>query len=431
MTHHHHGPDESMIAGWEGWRQRPVLRVIVAAVVSTAVATIVAVIALWPDGEGRAEAIATADAFGVVTARVSATVTEEVVEPCSYSTEDDPQDCRFVRLVVHEGPEAGALVTIAPINVAFDTSIPPLEPGDDVILGYAESTNTYFFADLDRRGSLLWLALLFGAVVVALGRIRGVLALASMGITLFVLVAFVAPAVLDGSDPVLVCAVAASAIAFSALFLMHGCSPVTTVALAGTLGALGLTLALAWVFFSVASITGLGTEEGLVLPYLAGDIDLSGLLLGGAIIGALGALDDITVTQTATVAELRRRDPAATVGDLVTSGIRVGREHIAATVNTLLLAYVGASMPLLLLFSIADQSLVMVANAEVVAVEIVRTLCGSIGLVAAVPVTTLLAAIVTAGDSSPTTPRIALPTDDNATSRPRWDDFAPDEDRLD
>ena len=108
---------------------------------------------------------------------------------------------------------------------------------------------------------------------------------------------------------------------------------------------------------------------------------------GGAIIGALGALDDITVTQAATVAEMRRRQPEATAADLVSSGITVGREHIAATVNTLLLAYAGASMPLLLLFSISDQSLAMVANSEVIAVEIVRTLCGSIGLVAAVPLT--------------------------------------------
>ena len=255
-----------------------------------------------------------------------------------------------------------------------------------------------------------------------------------MGITLMVLVAFVAPSVLDGNDPVVVCVVAASAIAFTSLYLTHGFSPTTTMALAGTLGALAATLALSSMFFALTSITGLGTEEALLLPSFAGGIDLSGLLLGGAVIGALGALDDITVTQAATVAELRRRDPEATTADLVASGIAIGREHIAATVNTLLLAYAGASMPLLLLFSISDQSLVMVANSEVIAVEIVRTLCGSIGLVAAVPVTTALAAIATSprgttgadeSDPAPADP------DADAPDPPRWEDFAPDEDDLD
>ena len=139
------------------------------------------------------------------------------------------------------------------------------------------------------------------------------------------------------------------------------------------------------VFFGLSEFTGLATEEGLTLPLIAGDVDLASLLLGGAIIGALGALDDVTVTQVATVSELRYRSPDLPRRDLITSGIRVGREHIAATVNTLLLAYAGAGLPLVLLFAVSDQSLAMVANSELIAVEIVRTLCGSLGLVAAVP----------------------------------------------
>jgi len=429
---HHHDHGEGLDGGWEHWSGRATMRITVVAVAAAGLATVIAAILLWPTGEGRAAAIDAAAEFGAVSDRLSATVTEEVTEPCTYSTAENPQTCRFVRLIVNEGPEAGALVTIAPINAEFDTSIPPLAAGDDVILGYAESTNTYFFADLDRRGSLLWLALLFGAVVVALSRLRGVLALASMGITIVVLVGFVAPSVLDGNDPVLVCVVAASAIAITSLYLTHGLSPTTTMALAGTLAALLLTLGLSWVFFELASITGLGSEEALVLPFFARGLDISGLLLGGAIIGALGALDDVTVTQAATVAEMRRRQPDASTADLVSSGITIGREHIAATVNTLLLAYAGASMPLLLLFSISDQSLAMVANSEVIAVEIVRTLCGSIGLVAAVPLTTVLAAIATSGgsDSSADGPT-AMPSDDTTDTPvvpPRWEDFAPDED---
>jgi uncharacterized membrane protein len=242
-------------------------------------------------------------------------------------------------------------------------------------------------------------------------------------VTVAVLVAFVAPSVLDGNEPVVVATVAASTVAFVSLYLTHGVNPTSTVALAGTLAALGLTLAVTAIFFSFADFTGLATEEGLTIPAIAGDIDLSALLLGGAVIGALGALDDVTVTQVATVAELRRRNPALGTRELVTSGIRVGREHIASTVNTLLLAYVGASMPLLLLVAISNQSLDIVANSEIIAVEIVRTLCGSMGLVAAVPLTTLLAASLLTGKAGAVTDDATEPEPEPAA--PTWDDFAP------
>ena len=231
---------------------------------------------------------------------------------------------------------------------------------------------------------------------------------------------------LDGNDPVVVAVIAAAVIAFVTLYLTHGFSPTTTVALAGTLGALALTLGLSAVFFELTRITGFGSDENLILPFISVDIDLAALLLGGAVIGTLGALDDITVTQVAAVSEIHARRPDLTVSELVASGIRVGREHIASTVNTLLLAYAGASLPILLLFSVSDQSLASVANTEVVAVEIVRTLCGSIGLVAAVPLTTAMAAVVGTGAASPGGP----PSDSPITAEPtpRWEDFRPDDD---
>ena len=405
-----------------------------AVVIVALLATVVGVVALWPDGEGRRAAIANADELGLVTERLAATVEEVVDRRCSYSTAEDPQECRVLTLTVEEGPEAGAIVSLPEINLRFDQSIPDLSVGDRVVLGYEESTNFYFFADQDRRTSLLWLAGLFAVVVIALGRFRGLLALLAMGATLVLLVVFVAPSVLDGNDPLLVAVVAASAIAFVSLYLTHGFTPTTTVALAGTLAALALTLGLSWAFFELARFTGLATEEALVLPFIAENLDVSALLLGGAVIGALGALDDVTVTQVATVAELRRRSPHLSTTELVASGIRVGRDHIASTVNTLLLAYAGASMPLLLLFAVSDQSLEMVANSEIIAVEIVRTLCGSIGLVAAVPITTALAAAVlrpadeatpSADDAStlipPPTPRESEPP----PAPPRWEDFGP------
>jgi uncharacterized membrane protein len=209
-----------------------------------------------------------------------------------------------------------------------------------------------------------------------------------------VLVIFVLPAILDGRSPILVAVVGASAIAFLALYLSHGVGPMTTVALLGTLASLGLTLVLASVFTALGRFSGLASEEASIVNLGGAQIDLVGLALGGIIIGALGAIDDVTVTQASVVWELRTADPLSSTRQLYQSALRIGRDHVASTVNTLALAYAGASMPLLLLFVLSKQSLGTVANSEVVATELVRTLVGSIGLVASVPITTALACLV-------------------------------------
>jgi uncharacterized membrane protein len=140
-----------------------------------------------------------------------------------------------------------------------------------------------------------------------------------------------------------------------------------------------------------AAFSGFATDESLFLSFLEG-VDVQGLLLAGAVLGAIGALDDVTVTQVSTVFELKRANPNLGASDLFQGGLRVGRDHIASTINTLLLAYAGAAMPLLLLLTLSNLNLSLAANSEVVAIEIVRTVVGSIGLVAAVPITTFLAA---------------------------------------
>ena len=386
---------------WTGWRSHAGLRAVLVFVALAAAATAVGLVLLWPSRDGLDDARANADDLGMATERLAATVVEVRDGPCSYSARDDPRPCRSIITRLDEGPNEGALVSLPEFSLEFDAVTPRMSVGDDVILGYEDSNAYYFFVDRDRRAPLVWLTVLFAAVVVLLGRLRGVLALAGMAVTVAVLVGFVAPSVLDGNDPVLVAVVAAGAIAVISLYLTHGLNPTTTVALAGTLASLGLTLGLSWVFFNLADFTGLASEEGLTVSLVASDVNLASLLLGGAIIGALGALDDVTVTQAATVAELRYRSPSLTGRQLTTSVIRIGREHIASTVNTLLLAYMGAGIPLLLLFAVSDQSLAMAANSELIAVEIVRTLCGSMGLVAAVPVTTALAALVAAGSDAP------------------------------
>lgn len=470
LTHSHgHGHGHGLEGSWDRWLGVPALRVILGAVAIVGLAAVVGLIALWPDGSGRETAIEEAAQLGLATEQFEATVNSVVEARCSYSSADDPQDCRTYDFVVHEGPDAGTLIALPEYNLTIGAPAPTLSVGDAVFIGYEPITAYYFYADRDRGNTLVWLSIVFAVVVIALARWRGFSALVAMAATLVMLIGFVAPSVLDGNDPVLVAAVAGAAIAFISLYMTHGFNPTTTVALAGTLASLLLTLVVAALFFDLAGFSGLATEEGLTLPLLA-DINVSSLLLAGAVIGALGALDDITVTQVAAVAELHHRNDRLTVSELVTSGVRVGREHIASVVNTLLLAYAGASMPLLLVFAASDQPLGTVANSEIVAVEIVRTLCGSIGLVAAVPVTTLMAALLVGtadigpgvdddgdddggggddggGDAQhdghqasaePPLPQETRPTPEPATPTPAaaaprrpaasWDDFAPPDD---
>ena len=416
---HSHAHDHDAHGGWDEWLQSTRLRLVIGLLAGSLLAALVGLAVLWPTGQGTEDAIAAAEEIGLSTQRIAANVVTSETVLCSFATEEFPDMCRSLVLDLLEGPDAGTVLALPEINLQIQRGVPEFEPGDEVVLGFIPGTNTYFYEDQARQTPLVALAALFAVIVIAFGRARGLLALFAMAVTLVVLVGFVAPSVLDGNDPVLVALVAATLIAFVSLFLTHGFSPTTAIALAGTLFALGLTFVLSWVFFELAGFTGFASSEALVLPVLNEDIRLSSLLLGGAIIGALGALDDVAVTQVSLVSELRRGNPDMPSSRLITSGLSVGRDHIAATVNTLLLAYAGASLPLLLLFAASEQSLSQVANSEVIAIEIVRTLTGSIGLIGAVPLTTALAASIL--------PPASKPDGDDLAEHPSWNDFAPDD----
>ena len=178
----------------------------------------------------------------------------------------------------------------------------------------------------------------------------------------------------------------------------------TTVALLGTVGALGVTAILGTIWVRLADFTGLGSEEAFVVQLGAANVDLVGLLLAGIIIGALGALDDMSVTQAAAVEELRRANPTMSRKAVYRSGLRIGRDHVASIVNTLVLAYAGAPLPLLLVFLISNQPPSLVVNSEAIAVEVVRALVGSLGLIACVPLTTWLAAYLMPPERQKTAP---------------------------
>jgi uncharacterized membrane protein len=324
-------------------------------------------------------------------------VTDMTPTACSF---DPTSDCLVLSVQITEGDVAGSIVTTETddtldyiVGLPVQTTFYQTEGDITEVLDVSPvSTQTqYLFSDFQRRSVLLWTTVLFALAVIALGRWRGLAALAGLGMSLMVLLVYVLPAILDGRSPVGVAIVGSAAIAYLALYLAHGVNPMTTTALFGTLGALVITALLSTVVVAVAHFTGFASEESSLLT-LFPNVDVRGLLLAGMVLGAAGALDDVTVTQASAVWELRHASPDMTAHDLFVRGSRIGRDHIASTVNTLLLAYAGASLPLMILLVLSQQSLGSVANSEVVAVEIVRTLVGSIGLVAAVPITTWLAA---------------------------------------
>jgi len=302
------------------------------------------------------------------------------------------------------GPLPGRdLVQIVPV----EPSTPRFAVGDRVRVAYSggEATDpgSYQVVDFQRSGPLIALAVAFALAVLLLGRWRGLAALVALGMSLVVLVLFVLPAILGGASPVWAAVVGACLIMFVVLYLTHGLSARTSTAVLGTLASLALIALLSAVFSAIARLTGLDDTTASLIATLGAPVDARGLLLAGIVIGALGVLDDVTVTQTSAVWELRAANPALGARALFAAGMRIGRDHVSSAVNTLVLAYAGASLPLLLLFTVAGRGPADVLTSQDVATEIVRTLVGSIGLVASVPITTGLAALV-AGHEEPGRP---------------------------
>jgi len=341
---------------------------------------------LWP----RGTAFSDLSSLGFTDEVYRATVSEVEERGCSFAP-DEP--CVFVTFTLLEGPTPG---TIDSKKFGIVPGTPQFEVGQRVLLGFnpdAPATQQYQFADYERRWVLWTIGGLFALAVVGLGRLRGLAALAGLAVSLGILMWFVVPAILEGRNPVAVAAVGAGAIGYLALYLAHGFTRLTHVAVVGTFVALAITVVLSGLSVELAGFTGFTGEDSFIISFV-GNIDVRGLVLAGIVLGAVGALDDVTVTQASAVWEVRRANPALGVAELFAAGLRVGKDHIASTVNTLLLAYAGASMPLLLRFALSNQPTGIVFNSEILATEVVRTLVGSIGLVSAVPITTWLAARV-------------------------------------
>ncbi|MFF1547249.1 YibE/F family protein [Streptomyces sp. NPDC058291] len=401
---HSHGPAAPV--------SRHLRKVIAAILIPFGAAVLVGLVVLWPGGAPAHERTG----VGFDRQTQQATVTKVVSVSCASvnASGDTPTGdtstaegssaqqqasgiCKRATIRVDTGHDKGR--TFAEIIQPDQTR--QLDQGEKVVVAYEPSAPRelqYSVTDVNRRIPMSVLAIVFAVAVVIVGRLRGVMALVALAISFLVLNFFVLPAILQGSNPLVVAVVGASAIMLIALYLCHGLSARTSVAVLGTLVSLLLIGVLGSVFIDWASLTGNTDDNTGLIHGLYPSIDMSGLLLAGVIIGSLGVLDDVTVTQTSAVWELHEANPSMGRRGLYRAGIRIGRDHIASVVNTLVLAYAGAALPLLLLFSIAQSSVGAVANSELVAEEIVRTLVGSIGLVASVPVTTLLAALVVSAD---------------------------------
>jgi uncharacterized membrane protein len=300
-----------------------------------------------------------------------------------------------VQILILSGPQRGETVEGHLQGPSGQVDLPRYDIGDEVIVNASLEPESVFIsvADLYRIPVLGLLLGLFALAVTVIGGWRGVRSLIALALTLAVVVKVVVPLILAGWDPAWIAIVAATAVTIATFLLTEGARPQTVAAALGTFGALALIALLAIGFDALARFTALrGSEDASFLQAIGiTEIDLGALILAAIIFGALGILDDVTVTQAAIVSELHGANPALRGLALARRAMNVGRSHIAATVNTLVLAYVGASLPLLVLFAAGRQDPLLTASTETVAVEVVRAIVGSIGIVAAVPLTTAIA----------------------------------------
>ncbi|MDE0099915.1 MAG: YibE/F family protein [Truepera sp.] len=279
--------------------------------------------------------------------------------------------------------------------------LPPFEVGQRVELYYSngpDGQRQFVVTDWVRRPSLIWLVVLFLAVSVAVARLKGLRAFLATGTGLVIVVSFIVPRILAGWSPILVSILGIGGILIFAIYFVHGLNWSTTAALVGTFLAILITMGLGVVFTELSHLTGFGSEEALMINAGASQVNLKGLLLAGLLVGALGALTDITIVQASVVRELAHANPDFGARELYRRGMNVGLDHVGSLVNTLVMAYTGAALPLLVLLTLSDFSLARVLNLELVTSEIIQILVGSIGLILGVPITTYLAAILFQGD---------------------------------
>ncbi|MFZ5858827.1 MAG: YibE/F family protein, partial [Chloroflexota bacterium] len=328
--------------------------------------------------------------LGTGTAKAEVTA---ILEEGEITLGDTTQTYQLLRVRLLDGEFAGVPFDIDygrrqihPEGIRFDV-------GDVILVSVSQGPNgvvNAYFADSVRTPALGWLALAFALAIIVTGKWKGLRSLLAMGFSLFVIIGYIIPHILTGEDPVRVSIIGSVILLTVTLYLTYGWTLKTHASTLSMILVLVLTGTLAWFAIQLARLNGTGDEEAMFLMQMSQvTINLRGLMLGGMIIGALGVLDDLVTTQSSAVFELHATDESLGLRELVSRAMRIGQDHVAATVNTLVLAYAGSSLPTLLMFSLNRGNYATLINFEFVSVEIVRTLVGSLGLIAAVPLTTV------------------------------------------
>ena len=328
---------------------------------------------------------------GTVKARVTS-----ILEEGTIDLGGTIQTYQLLRVEILDGEYAGVPLEIDYGKRQIHPEGVRFEVGDEILVAVSVGPDgmvNAYFADYVRTPMIGWLAIAFALAIIVTGKWKGVRSLLAMAFSLFVIVQYIIPHILVGEDPVRVSIIGAAILLTATLYVTYGWTLKTHASVLGMIVVLVLTGTLAWFAILLTRLSGTASEEAYFLIQMSEvTINLRGLLLGGMIIGALGVLDDLVTTQSSAVFELHAADETLGFRELVTRAMRIGQDHVAATVNTLVLAYAGASLPSLLMFSLNRGDYSILLNFEFIAEEAVRTLVGSLGLIAAVPITTAIAA---------------------------------------
>ena len=391
---HRAGHDDDLEVG-------AVPRTVLLSVLAAALAlTVLGLVTLWPDG-GEVDDLRGSVSFAAEGVTFPEATVEEVAPVCA-SLAEPREGCGTLEVTVADGADKGV---VTQVEVPAQVTDAGLEGGDRVELvrtpSAAGEPATFAYFNIERSPSLWLLAGLFALVVVVVARWRGLMSLVGLGFAGAVVGMFVLPALLVGESPVPVAVVGAVAIMYVVLYTTHGFSIRTSAALAGTLGGIGLTAALGAWAVGASHLTGVTDESGGLLSTYADGLDFQALLVAAVVVAGLGVLNDVTITQASAVWELRAAAPAMTRRSLFASAMRIGRDHIASTIYTIVFAYAGTGLLLLLVVSLYDRPLLDLAGTDEIASEIVRSLTSSIGLVLAVPLTTAIAALTVPGPATP------------------------------
>lgn len=330
---------------------------------------------------------------GTALARVLA-----IVEEGQVTLGEVTQPYQILSVEVQEGTYAGEVFEIEYGTRQIRHEMIMVKEGDRLMITVSsmpDGTLSAYFTDFDRRNSLLFLFGIFIAVSILVSGWKGVRSLLGILLSLIMIITIILPGIQEGGDPLLIGIRGAILFITFSLYIVYGWTVKTHAAVLGSIIALTITGLLAFAFVQNARLTGYGDENMFFISQITQNaLNVRGLLLTGILIGTLGVLDDLVISQASAVFELYRNNPQQQFKELFRSAMKIGQDHIAATVNTLVLAYAGASLPMLLLFSFSNVDFRMAINLEFIAEEVVRTMVGSLGLFASVPITTAMAALI-------------------------------------